>query len=260
MIRLNDISFAYDRSRPVLSHVSLQIGKGERVGIAGANGAGKSTLLKLLVGLLFPDPMGKTPQESGWIGIAGTQVTKKNLAAVRQKIGYVFQDSDAQLFMPTVEKDVAFAPKNYGLDAAQTQKRVEEALSLVGIEDLKKRSVLELSGGQKKLVSLATVLSMRPDILLFDEPTIALDPGNRRRFIRILPELGGTHLIVSHDLDLLLETCGRIILLSEGRIVADGDTETILRDQSLLEANGLELPLLIQGQRLASSADQRTHK
>ncbi len=247
MIVLNNVSFAYEPSRPVLRNIDLHIGAGERVGIVGANGAGKSTLLALLAGLLFPQPTAKNEGEEGFIAVGGLQVTQKNLRAVRQKIGYVFQDSDAQLFMPTVEKDVGFAPKNYGFSAEETAKRVEEALALTGIENLRGRSVLELSGGQKKLVSLATVLSMRPDVLLFDEPTIALDPANRRRFIRLLPELSGTVVIVSHDLDLILETCSRTVLLSEGRIAADGLTRQILSDEELLLQNGLELPLLLQG-------------
>ena len=247
MIELKDVSFAYRPREEVLKNISLAIGEGESVGIVGANGAGKSTLLKLLVGLIFPDPMAKSSDCAGWIGIGGEHVTKKNLPQIRKKIGYVFQDSDTQLFMPTVEKDVGFAPKNYGMSAEEVKERVDEALKAVGIEDLAARSVLELSGGQKKLVSLATALSMRPQILLFDEPTIALDPKNRRRFIQILPTLPGTKLIVSHDLDLVLETCTRTILISDGQICADGKTEEILSDQVLLDENGLELPLLLQG-------------
>lgn len=259
MIRLHDVSFAYEASHPILKHLDLSVAEGESVGIVGANGAGKSTLLKLLVGLIFPDPMGTAPSESGFISVGDIHVSKKELAAVRKKIGYVFQDSEAQLFMPTVEKDVGFAPKNYGLSKQEVKERVDEALSLVGIEDLRERSVLELSGGQKKLVSLATVLSMRPEVLLFDEPTIALDPRNRRRFIEILPGLPGTKLIVSHDLDLVLDTCERTILLSDGTIAADGPSKEILSDRRLLEANGLELPLFIQGQEWRNHIEDTVH-
>lgn len=241
MIELKDVSFSYRADLPVLSHIDLTIEEGETVGIVGANGAGKSTLLKLLVGLIFP--------QEGTIQIDGETVGKKNVSVIRQKIGYVFQDSDTQLFMPTVEKDVGFAPKNYGFSDEEVKRRVERALQAVGIEDLAARSILELSGGQKKLVSLATVLSLEPEVLLFDEPTIALDPRNRRRFIEMFPKLPGTKIIVSHDLDLVLETCRRTILISDGRITADDDTTVILNHKELLEENGLELPLLLQGRQ-----------
>ena len=241
MIELKDVSFSYRTDLPVLSHIDLTIEEGETVGIVGANGAGKSTLLKLLVGLIFP--------QEGTIQIDGETVGRKNLSVIRQKIGYVFQDSDTQLFMPTVEKDVGFAPKNYGFSDEEVKRRVERALQAVGIEDLAARSILELSGGQKKLVSLATVLSLEPEVLLFDEPTIALDPRNRRKFIEMFPELPGTKIIVSHDLDLVLETCNRTILISDGRITADDDTTVILNHKELLEENGLELPILLQGRQ-----------
>lgn len=196
---------------------------------------GKSTLLKLLVGL----ELGYT----GEIIINYVKVEKKKLYEIRQKIGYVFQDSDSQLFMPTIYEDVAFAPKNYGLSEEKVQNRTIDALKNVGIEDLKDRPIYHLSGGQKKLASIATVLSMKPEILIFDEPTIALDPRNRRKFIEVLNSLSGTKIIASHDLDLIYDTCEKTILISDGKIIKNGLTKEILNDKELLENNGLELPL-----------------
>ena len=198
---------------------------------------GKSTLLKLLVGL----ELGYT----GEIIIDDMKVEKKKLSEIRQKIGYVFQDSDSQLFMPTIYEDVAFAPKNYGFSEEEVQNRTIEALKNVGIEDLKDRPIYHLSGGQKKLASIATVLSMKPDILIFDEPTIALDPRNRRKFIEVLNSLSGTKIVASHDLDLIYDTCEKTILISDGKIIKSGLTKEILNDKELLENNGLELPLLL---------------
>lgn len=235
MIELKNVSFSYISNIEVLSNINLNINKNESIGIIGANGVGKSTLLKLLVGL----ELGYT----GEIFIDDVKVEKKKLSEIRQKIGYVFQDSDSQLFMPTIYEDVAFAPKNYGFSKEEVQNRTIEALKNVGIEDLKDRPIYHLSGGQKKLASIATVLSMKPDILIFDEPTIALDPRNRRKFIEVLNLLSGTKVVASHDLDLIYDTCEKTILISDGKIIKNGLTKEILNDKELLENNGLELPL-----------------
>ena len=230
----------------MLKNVTFSVEEGETVGIIGANGAGKSTLLKLLVGLLFPDPMAGTAMEDGWISVDHQQVTPKSLSRIRQQIGYVFQDSDIQLFMPTVAEDVGFAPKNYGFSKQEVAQRVTRALQMTGTYELRDRSCLELSGGQKKLVSLATVLSMSPPLLIFDEPTSALDPKNRRLVMNVFRSLPETRMIVSHDLDLVLDLCNRVILLCDGKIVRDGNARDILSDENLLEENGLELPLRLQ--------------
>lgn len=162
MIEVKNVSFMYERgNKEVLSNINFKIDNNESVGIIGANGAEKSTILKLLVGLEL--------QYQGEININDLKVEKKNLAEIRQKIGYVFQDSEAQLFMPTIYEDVAFAPRNYGLSEQEIQERTLEALKSVGIENLKDKQIYRLSGGQKKLASIATVLSMKPDILIFDE-------------------------------------------------------------------------------------------
>lgn len=236
MIEVKNVTFMYGSSnKNVLSDINFKINNGESVGIIGANGAGKSTILKLLVGLEL--------QYQGEILVNNLKVEKKNLSEIRKKIGYVFQDSEAQLFMPTIYEDVAFAPRNYGYSENEVNKRTIEALKSVGIEDLKDRTIYYLSGGQKKLASIATVLSMNPDILIFDEPTVALDPKNRRRFIEVLNSLKTTKIVTSHDLDLIYDTCERTILIADGKIVKDGLTKDILHNQELLDNNGLELPL-----------------
>ena len=160
-----------------------------------------------------------------------------------QFYGYVFQDSDSQLFLSTVEEDVAFGPKNYGLSEEEVEKRVTDALEKVHITGLRRKSNYKLSGGEKKLAAIATILSMEPDIIIMDEPSIALDPRNRRNLIGILDEIKALKIITSHDLDFVMDTCERVVLLDEGRIIADGPSDTILKDKELLESHGLELPL-----------------
>lgn len=165
---------------------------------------------------------------------------------IREKIGYVFQDSDSQLFMSTAYEDIAFAPRNYGLPEEEVEKRVVSALEMTGINHLRDKQIYKMSGGEKKLVSIATILSMMPDIIIMDEPSIALDPQNRRNLIRILNSFEHLKIIASHDLDMILDTCKRTIIMAEGRIVCDGPTEEILSNQQLLEDVGLELPLCMQ--------------
>ncbi len=238
-IDIKDLRFQYDREREILRGVSFHAGENESIGLVGANGVGKSTLLKLLVGL----NLGFT----GSIRVEEIPVQKETLPQIREKIGYVFQDSDSQLFMSTAYEDIAFAPRNYGLPEAEVENRVQEALELVGIPYLRDRQTYKMSGGEKKLVSIATILSMTPDIILMDEPSVALDPRNRRNLINILNSFEHLKIIASHDLDMILDTCARTILMADGQIIRDGATEDILSDQKLLEANGLELPLCMRG-------------
>ncbi len=233
-ISLEHVNYSYDASNPVLKDITFTAHEHDAIGLIGANGVGKSTLLKLLVGLNL--------DYKGNIRVEDIPVEKNTLPVIREKIGYVFQDSDSQLFMSTVKDDVAFAPRNYGLSEEEVNRRVEYALKSIHIEHLKNRQIYKLSGGEKKLVSIATILSMTPDIILMDEPSIALDPGNRRRLIRILNDFDHLKIIASHDLDLVLDTCNRVILMSEGQIIRDGNTKEILSDKELLEAHGLELP------------------
>ncbi len=241
-IKIDSLSFAYGRYEPVLENISFCAKAGESIGLVGANGAGKSTLLKLIVGLEL--------DYQGQLCVAGMRMEKKNLPKIREKTGYVFQDSESQLFMPTVYDDVAFGPYNYGLSGQQVQQRANEALEQVGALHLKDRPACSLSGGQKKLVSIATVLAMQPEAILMDEPSAALDPGNRRNLIRLLNSFGQLKLIASHDLDFILDTCERTLLIAGGRIVRDGPAEQILTDRELLESCGLELPLSLYGNRV----------
>ena len=234
-IDMQNLSFGYDSNHPILQHISLHAGEHESIGIIGANGVGKSTLLKLLVGLELGF--------SGHIRVEEIPVEAKTLSLLREKIGYVFQDSDSQLFMSTAYEDIAFAPRNYGLPEEEVERRVTYALKQVGIPYLRHKQIFKMSGGEKKLVSLATILSMTPDIILLDEPSIALDPRNRRQLINLLNSFEHLKIIATHDLDLVLDTCQRTILLADGRIVADGPSMEILTNKKLLEDNGLELPL-----------------
>ena len=234
-INIENLTFAYQKQHPILKGISLNAGENESIGIIGANGVGKSTFLKILVGLNL--------DFEGSIRVEEIPLEKKMLAKIREKIGYVFQDSDSQLFMTTVYEDVAFAPRNYGLSEEEVDRRVQSALEAVHIAHLKDKPIYQLSGGEKKLVSIATILSMTPDIILMDEPSVALDPQNRRNLIRVLNEFNHLKIIASHDLDFIGDTCKRVILMAEGQIIADGPVEEILRNQELLEKNGLELPL-----------------
>ena len=238
-IDVEKLSFSYDAKAPVLSELDFHASEHEAIGIIGANGVGKSTFLKLLVGLDL--------NFSGQIRIEEIPLEKKTLPRIREKIGYVFQDSDSQLFMTTVGEDVAFAPRNYGLPEDEVERRVNEALGKVHIAHLRDKAVYRLSGGEKKLASLATILSMTPDMILLDEPSVALDPKNRRNLIHVLNEFEHLKLIASHDLDFVWDTCSRVVLFGEGRIAADGTPDEILRDRKLLEENGLELPLSLTG-------------
>lgn len=238
MVVVDSVSFFYEQGRDVIRGVSFRVRDGESVGIVGPNGAGKSTLLRLLVGLEFAS--------SGEIAIAGTRVEKKTLSKIRSSIGYVFQDSESQLFMPTVGEDAAFGPRCQGLDDAETERRVSSALDRVGISHIRDRRIYKLSGGEKKLASIASILAMSPRAICMDEPSASLDPRNRRRLIETLAALPCAKIVASHDLDMIWDTCERTILIRAGEVVADGATRDILSDASLLEENSLELPFFMQ--------------
>lgn len=238
MIKFENVSFSYEKGNPVIENLSFSIQKGEAVGLIGANGAGKSTIMKILLGLL--------PCE-GTIFVDDLSVEKKNLPEIRKKLGFLLQNSDNQMFMPTVYEDMMFGPRNYGLGKEEAEKLVDDILAQLGLTELKHRYNHKISGGEKRMAAIATILAMRPEAILMDEPSIALDPVNRRTVINTINKLPQTKLIASHDLDMILETCQRVILLSGGKIVADGKTEDILRDQALLEANRMELPFCLQG-------------
>ena len=238
VLKTEHLSFTYEDNNQVLNDVNFTAQNGESIGIIGANGIGKSTLMKLLVGLYL--------NYEGTIEIAGHRLDKKNLNHIREHIGYVFQDSDSQLFLSTVEDDVAFGPQNYGLSDDEVEKRVSEALEKVHITELRKKHNYKLSGGEKKLAAIATILAMEPDIIIMDEPSIALDPRNRKNLIKILNEINSLKLITSHDLDFIMDTCERTVLLDDGQVIADGPSKEILSDEALLTEHGLELPLRLQ--------------
>ena len=238
MLEFRNVSFSYEPGTPVLDNLSFHIRKGETVGLIGANGAGKSTIMKLMLGLL---------PAQGEILVDGMPVTKQNLPPIRQKIGFVLQDSDNQMFMPTVYEDMIFGPRNYGLTREEADARVDRVLRELGLENLKHRHNHKISGGEKRMAAIATILAMEPEMIVMDEPSTALDPVNRRRVISTINSRKETKLIASHDLDMILDTCQRVILLNHGRIVAHGEAETVLRDQALLEANRMELPFCLQG-------------
>ena len=237
MIEFRNVSFAYGKT-PVVENLSFTIEKGETVGLIGANGAGKSTIMKLMLGLL---------SGTGEILVDGLAVNKGNLAQIRRKIGFVLQDSDNQMFMPTVYEDMIFGPRNYGLSKEEADRKVDVVLEQLGLQALKHRHNHKISGGEKRMAAIATILAMEPEMILMDEPSTALDPVNRRTVINTINRLPQTKLIASHDLDMILDTCQRVVLLSHGSIVADGDAEAILRDKALLEANRMELPFCLQG-------------
>jgi cobalt/nickel transport system ATP-binding protein len=237
-IRLEGLRHRYPDGVEALRGVDLEVPAGQRVALVGPNGAGKTTLLLHLNGLL------KATQGRVWV--SGIEVRPATYADVRRRIGYVFQDPDDQLFSPTVFEDVAFGPLHLELAPGDVAARVQRALDEVGLSGFQGRVPQRLSAGEKRLVALATVLSYQPETLVFDEPSAALDPGNRRQLLRLLARLPSTQIVATHDLDLAWELCDRTILLTGGHVHADGPTRAILADRKLLEANGLELPLRLQ--------------
>ncbi len=234
-IEFKQVQFTYKDGNRAVEDMTFSVGHGESIGIIGANGAGKSTLLKLLVGIMMP--------EKGEIHVGNLQLSKKTLPFVRREIGFTFQEADHQLFMNTVYDDVAFGPRNLGMEEDEVEKTVAHALETVGALHLKERASYRLSGGEKRNVAIATVLAMEPNILVMDEPTSGLDPKARRRLIELLKQFEHTKLIATHDLDMVLDLCDRVIVLHEGKCVRDGKTRELLEDAEFLESCSLEKPL-----------------
>jgi cobalt/nickel transport system ATP-binding protein len=239
IVEIKDLQYRYPDGTPALRGVSFLLTHGETVALVGANGAGKSTLLLHLNGCLIP--------QAGTVRIGDFPLTRKTLPHVRRTVGMVFQDPDDQLFMPLVYDDVAFGPLNLGLPPEDVEERVMNALSTVGATHLKDRPPYRLSGGEKRSVAIASVLSMAPSILVMDEPTSSLDPAARRQLIHLLKTFTHTIIIATHDLDMVLDLCARTIVLKEGQVMADGPTWDILQNEELLEAGHLEKPLRLQG-------------
>ncbi|MBS3818865.1 ABC transporter ATP-binding protein [bacterium] len=232
-VRIQDLSFSYPDKSAALDRISFSVSSGESLGIIGPNGAGKSTALLHLNGVL---------KGKGEVRILGEKVHKGNLKWVRSRVGIVFQDPNDQLFMPTVFDDVAFGLLNLGWEKEEVQNRVQRVLKNLGLEGVQDRNPSHLSFGEKKKISLATVLVLEPEILVLDEPTANLDPGSRRNFLEILEGIPKTKIMATHDLDSVWQLCSRVLLMNKGKVIAQGESREILEDEKLLEQNNLEVP------------------
>jgi cobalt/nickel transport system ATP-binding protein len=230
LLSVKDLTIEYPGGLRALDGVSFDLTQGENAALIGANGAGKSSLLLSLVGVIAT--------AGGEIAIGGTALSKKTLRETRKRLQLVFQNPDDQLFMPTIFEDVAFGPRSFGFSEEETLARAEQSLSGLGIAHLRDRSPIALSGGEKRLCAIATVLSLSPEFLLFDEPTAFLDPRARRALAETLLRLPQGKLIATHDLPFARQTCSRVLLLREGRLLYDGGAE-VLDDAGLLEEAGL---------------------
>lgn len=239
IVEVANLRHVYPDGTEALRGVSFRITHGESVAIIGANGAGKSTLLLHLNGQLIPS--------EGSIRVGDFPLTKVTLPEIRRTVGMVFQNPDDQLFMPTVYDDVAFGPLNLGFPREEVAQRVHDALEQVGAVHVMHKAPYHLSGGEKKRVAIATVLSMSPDILVMDEPTSGLDPCARRQLMQLLREFRHTKIFTSHDLDMVLDVCERVIVLHEGEVMADGPAREIFANERLLLECRLEKPLSMQG-------------
>ena len=223
-VRVSNLTVRYADGTPALKDVSIDIKAGEKVALIGSNGAGKTSLLLSLVGVLRPD--------AGTIMIGDVPVDKDHLLTVRRKVGLVFQNPDDQLFMPRIYDDVAFGPRNFGHTEEEVRDKVEAVLERLGVPHLASRSSLKLSGGEKRVCAIATVLVMQPRVMLFDEPTAFLDMKAKARFLEILSTLDQTYILATHDPALAAASAGRLIVLEEGRAIADGPAPEVLSRQN----------------------------
>lgn len=258
ILEVEGLSYRYPAGQLALNDVCFSVGDGEIVGIVGPSGAGKSTLLMHLNGLLpekVPSKAKRDPPDQSTVRVAGLPMVRENLREIRRLVGLVFQDPDDQLFCPSVREDVAFGPLNLGLSREEAQRRVTESLEAVGLVDIEDRSTIQLSVGERKRVCLAAVLACRPAILALDEPFSNLDPRARRALTEVLKSFTGSQIVATHDLDLIVELCDRVIVLDEGRIHAEGPPSQILADERLMQEHGLEVPLRIQLGLLADPDD-----
>ena len=236
-IVIENLTYTYPDGTKALNDVNLAIEAGERVALIGANGSGKSTLQLHLNGIILP--------QSGSIKVGEWQVNSDNLRDIRNFVGLVFQNPDNQLFMPTVWEDVTFGPKNRGWRDEELTERAKKAMMMVDIDSeyYGSRNTENLSGGEKKRIAIAGVLAMEPQVLVLDEPSAQLDPRSRRQLIELLKNLSLTQLVATHDLDMALELCDRTVVLSQGQIVYDGQTEKIMSNPDFLVQHSLESPL-----------------
>lgn len=240
-VEVHGLSYRYADGTTALQEVSFSVAEGERLGLIGPNGAGKSTLLLHLNGLL-PERSSSTPT----VHIFGTPVAAPHLEAIRAQVGLLFQDPDDQLFCPTVWEDVAFGPQQLGVRGAELTARVARAMSQVGLAGFEDRLPHHLSRGEKRRACLAGLLACEARVLALDEPTTALDPRGRRELIGLLKDLPIAQIIATHDLEFVVETCPRVLLLDKGKIVAQGPTAEILNDEPLMLAHGLERPHILR--------------
>lgn len=230
----NNVCYVYPDGTQALNNINLKLFVGEKAAVIGPNGAGKSTFLHLLNGI---------KRAQGEMRVFESALTEKNLKKIKTLVGLVFQNPDDQLFCPTIFDDLAFGPVNFGLETKEIEDLVAEALSDVGLQGYEERSSLHLSYGERKLAAIASILTIKPQLIAMDEPTSNLDPLHRRKIIHWINKSNLTCLLTTHDLDMITETCQKVFLFNHGHIVAEGDTDTILKDQKLLEENDLELPL-----------------
>lgn len=221
------MNYSYPDGKEALKDINIKIDNNETIAIVGANGAGKSTLIKTIVGIFLTT--------KGDIIVDGEKVTKKTLSSIRKKVGVVFQNPDDQLFMNNVYDDIAFGPRNYNFTEEEVKEKVERVMKNLDIEKLSERSPNNLSGGEKRKVAIATVLSMEPSIILFDEPTSFLDAKGKRMLIETLKNINTTKIIATHDLDMVKDICERVIVLKEGKIMADGNPKEIFSDMDFME-------------------------
>jgi cobalt/nickel transport system ATP-binding protein len=243
-IEVRNLHFHYSNSDGSLHGINFSIADGECVAIIGPNGAGKSTLLLHLNGIL-PENPGRL-KDAGTVSVFGQPVAPRNLREIRQQVGLLFQDADDQLFCSTVFEDVAFGPSQFGLNAKEVSRRVQAALTAVGLVGFEKREPHRLSGGEKRRVCLAGVLACDPRVLVLDEPTSGLDPRGRRELKELLKSLTATRIIATHDLEMVVELCPRSIVLDGGMIVAEGPTRELLADEPLMLKHGLETPAVLK--------------
>lgn len=236
-VKISQVDFGYDKDEKVFEGLSLEIAKGKTVGLIGSNGAGKSTLLKLLVGLL--------ESSRGQIQIDGLSLNKKTLKEIRKRIGYTFQDADAQLFMTTVFEDVAFGLRHMGYDEMSLDKKVTQALKAVNAVHLKNKPPYKLSGGEKRAVAIATVLVMDPSIIVLDEPATGLDPRGRRQLMEIIKQTDQTKIVATHDMEMALEICDEVIVMHDGEIIAQDSPSAVFKRTDMLEASHLEPPVSV---------------
>ncbi len=231
MISIKDWNVSYPDGTRAVKNFNMEVKDGEHIALIGANGAGKSSLILSLVGIL--------PGE-GSVVMDDVTLSKDSVKEIRNRVGILFQNPDDQLFMPTIYDDVAFGPRNQGLDEESVRYRVEDRLNWLGISHLKEKTAMKLSGGEKRLAALATILAMKPACMIFDEPTAFLDPKARRNLINIIHELPHTMIIATHDLTFAQETCERCMIIKDGELFTVGETAKLLHDRVLMDAADLE--------------------